>query len=97
MPRWRSRLRVARPEGPAPTTHQRGSAAAGEGIGESCEVEVAIRYRQEPASALLTLVDSTTLTLRFQEPVWALAPGQSAVLYQGAECLGGGILLDSSV
>jgi len=66
-------------------------------IGESCEVEVAIRYRQEPASALLTLVDSGTLTLRFKEPVWALAPGQSAVLYQGAECLGGGILLDSSV
>ncbi len=65
--------------------------------GESCEVEVAIRYRQAPTRALLTLVDPGTLTLRFQEPVWALAPGQSAVFYQGAECLGGGILLDASV
>lgn len=66
-------------------------------LGKSCEVEVAVRYRQEPTGALLTLVDSSTLTLRFSQPVWALAPGQSAVLYQGAECLGGGILLDPSL
>ncbi len=65
-------------------------------VGGSCSVEVAIRYRQTPARALLTLVDSSTLALRFEEPVWALAPGQSAVLYQGDECLGGGILLDPS-
>ncbi len=63
-------------------------------LGQSCEVEVAIRYRQTPEQALLTLVDDGTLTLRFAQPVWALAPGQSAVLYQGSECLGGGILLD---
>lgn len=66
-------------------------------LGKSCEVEVAIRYRQEPTHARLTLVDLGTLTLRFRQPVWALAPGQSAVLYQGAECLGGGILLDPSL
>ena len=62
-------------------------------IGESCEVEVAIRYRQTPERATLTLVDPDTLTLSFSAPVWALAPGQSAVFYQGTECLGGGILL----
>ncbi len=65
-------------------------------LGKSCEVEVAIRYRQTPERALLTLVEPGTLTLRFEHPVWALAPGQSAVLYQGVECLGGGILLDPS-
>jgi tRNA-specific 2-thiouridylase len=64
-------------------------------IGQSCQVEVAIRYRQTPERAQATLVDAATLTLRFEEPVWSLAPGQSAVLYQGNECLGGGILLDS--
>lgn len=66
-------------------------------LGQSCSVEVAIRYRQEPMRALLTLVDPATVTLRFAEAVWALAPGQSAVFYQGTECLGGGILLDASL
>lgn len=61
-------------------------------VGESCEVEVMIRYRQAPAQAVLTLVDEEHLTLHFKEPVWALAPGQSAVFYKGEECLGGGVL-----
>lgn len=59
-------------------------------------VEAAIRYRQSPQEAKATLAaDKKTLHLQFVEPVWALAPGQSAVLYQGTECLGGGVLLDS--
>ena len=29
------------------------------------------------------------------EPVWAPAPGQGAVLYDGAECLGGGRIVRS--
>ncbi len=58
-------------------------------------VEAAIRYRQKPQEARATLAaDRLTLGLQFTEPVWALAPGQSAVLYQGDECLGGGVLLD---
>ncbi len=66
------------------------------GSGGPCEIEVAIRYRQKPEHALLKLVDSKTVALRFAEPVWALAPGQSAVFYREQECLGGGILLDPS-
>jgi tRNA-specific 2-thiouridylase len=31
-------------------------------------------------------------TLRFDEPQWAVTPGQSAVLYDGDVCLGGGII-----
>ena len=30
--------------------------------------------------------------LQFKEPQWAVTPGQSAVLYQGPVCLGGGII-----
>ncbi|MDP3793499.1 MAG: tRNA 2-thiouridine(34) synthase MnmA, partial [Candidatus Uhrbacteria bacterium] len=50
-------------------------------------VEVAIRYRQKPERARLV-----GHKLFFDYPVWALAPGQSAVLYHGAECLGGGFI-----
>ncbi|MDO8617515.1 MAG: tRNA 2-thiouridine(34) synthase MnmA [Candidatus Uhrbacteria bacterium] len=36
--------------------------------------------------------DKVSYRLLFDHPVWALAPGQSAVLYRGAECLGGGFI-----
>ncbi len=31
--------------------------------------------------------------LSFPVPQWAVTPGQSAVLYQGEVCLGGGIII----
>jgi tRNA-specific 2-thiouridylase len=30
--------------------------------------------------------------LKFDAPQWAVTPGQSAVLYDGEVCLGGGII-----
>jgi tRNA-specific 2-thiouridylase len=30
--------------------------------------------------------------LSFPEPQWAVTPGQSAVLYDGEVCLGGGVI-----
>lgn len=51
------------------------------------ECEIQVRYRQEPVRAV---VDGIRVT--FQAPVKAVAAGQSAVLYQGDECLGGGII-----
>ena len=51
------------------------------------------RYRQ--ADAPCTLAGGRTPTsrvLRFAEPQWAVTPGQSAVLYDGEVCLGGGVI-----
>jgi tRNA-specific 2-thiouridylase len=31
--------------------------------------------------------------LNFADPQWAVTPGQSAVLYDGEVCLGGGIIV----
>lgn len=64
-----------------------------EGAGDDSErkVQCAIRYRQTPMACTIEN-EGEYWRLRFAEPVWALAPGQSAVLYAGDECLGGGFL-----
>ena len=50
------------------------------------------RYRQLDASCHLTVHAADTFGLAFLEPQWAVTPGQSAVLYDGEVCLGGGII-----
>jgi tRNA-specific 2-thiouridylase len=49
------------------------------------------RYRQSdaPASAVST---GGGLRIEFATPQWAVTPGQSAVLYDGEVCLGGGVI-----
>jgi tRNA-uridine 2-sulfurtransferase len=50
------------------------------------------RYRQADAACTLADLGGRKFSLRFAEPQWAVTPGQSAVLYQGEICLGGGII-----
>jgi tRNA-specific 2-thiouridylase len=50
------------------------------------------RYRQQDAACQLSSPDVTSFSLRFPEPQWAVTPGQSAVLYDGDVCLGGGVI-----
>jgi tRNA-specific 2-thiouridylase len=49
------------------------------------------RYRQQDAACALTR-DEGCFRLRFVQPQWAVTPGQSAVLYDGEVCLGGGVI-----
>lgn len=54
-----------------------------------------VRYRQTDQVATVSLsADAQTLWIEFDEPVWAATPGQSLVLYDGENCLGGGIICD---
>ena len=50
------------------------------------------RYRQSDAACNLEPAANDGFSLDFAAPQWAVTPGQSAVLYRGEECLGGGVI-----
>jgi len=50
------------------------------------------RYRQADVGCHFAADGDGTFRLRFDAPQWAVTPGQSAVLYDGDICLGGGII-----
>ena len=54
------------------------------------------RYRQADVACHVTPHGMDRFALDFTDPQWAVTPGQSAVLYDGDVCLGGGII-DSAV
>ncbi len=54
------------------------------------------RYRQTEQPCVITAMDSHQTTVDFDEPQWAITPGQSIVFYQGDVCLGGGIIKTAS-
>jgi len=67
--------------------HAPGSAAAA--------LAAKTRYRQ--ADAACAFDDAApAFELRFDQPQWAVTPGQSAVLYDGEVCLGGGVIAAAS-
>jgi tRNA-specific 2-thiouridylase len=57
------------------------------------------RYRQHDAACEFTEaaagMPAGSFGLRFEQPQWAVTPGQSAVLYDGEVCLGGGVIAGS--
>jgi len=56
------------------------------------EAAAKTRYRQADARCALGFDAEGRLALRFAEPQWAVTPGQSAVVYAGEVCLGGGVI-----
>jgi tRNA-specific 2-thiouridylase len=63
-----------------------------EGLPEQRSYSAKTRYRQSDAPCQLKQVAAESFTLEFDEAQWAVTPGQSAVLYDGERCLGGGII-----
>ncbi|HET8656031.1 MAG TPA: tRNA 2-thiouridine(34) synthase MnmA [Longimicrobiaceae bacterium] len=58
--------------------------------GPGDRVEVQIRHRAAAGAATVQSVDSKSIALRFDQPQRAVAPGQSAVIFQKDVVLGGG-------
>jgi tRNA-specific 2-thiouridylase len=54
------------------------------------------RYRQRDAACTLRHDEDGRMCLSFEQAQWAVTPGQSAVLYDGDVCLGGGIIEHAS-
>jgi tRNA-specific 2-thiouridylase len=49
-----------------------------------------IRYRHRPAPGLLEVLSADTVRFVFDEPQWAITPGQALVCYEGERVIGGG-------
>jgi len=55
-------------------------------------VSIQIRHRAAPAAAEIVRVDGGEIELALDEPVAAITPGQSLVMYDGDRVLGGGLI-----
>jgi tRNA-specific 2-thiouridylase len=55
------------------------------------------RYRQSDAACRLHTSSRTDFALDFSQDQWAVTPGQSAVLYDGEVCLGGGVISSATL
>jgi tRNA-specific 2-thiouridylase len=63
---------------------------AGHPPADRFSASVRIRHRAADVPCEVTLVGDDRFMVETAEPVWAPAPGQAAVLYDGEACLGGG-------
>jgi tRNA-specific 2-thiouridylase len=50
------------------------------------------RYRQTDAACRVAEMSDAECRIEFDDPQWAVTPGQSMVLYRGEVCLGGGVI-----
>ena len=60
--------------------------------GETLLCQARFRHRQPLQNVSVRLREDGLMDIEFETPQRAVTPGQSAVLYQGEECLGGGVI-----
>ena len=65
---------------------------AGHAPGITHHLAAKTRYRQQDATCRITSLKVDRANFVFDEPQWAVTPGQSVVVYDGPVCLGGGII-----
>ena len=63
-----------------------------DGVEDGMEVPTKIRYKDKGALSSLYNVDGK-ICVRFYENVKSIAPGQSAVFYEGDDVIGGGVIM----
>jgi tRNA-specific 2-thiouridylase len=56
----------------------------------SLRVQAQVRYRHLAASGRLDVISSGEVVFEFDEPQWAITPGQALVCYDGERVIGGG-------
>jgi tRNA-specific 2-thiouridylase len=61
--------------------------------GDTFRCEVKVRYRQASESCTVQVEPDNRATIIPDEPIFGVAPGQAAVLYNGNHVLGGGWIL----
>lgn len=59
------------------------------------DLTVKIRYRSQAVPAAISSQDDESWLVRFSQPQLAVAPGQSAVFYDGDEVIGGGVIREA--
>jgi len=59
----------------------------------SCKAKT--RYRQTDQNCVVTQTSENHYSVIFDQPQWAITPGQSVVFYQKDTCLGGGVIFQS--
>ena len=59
-------------------------------VGTTFRAEGMVRYRQRAVGCEITIVDTNKAVAIFDEPLFAVTPGQCAVFYDGDMVLGGG-------
>ena len=73
-------------------TARRVNWVSGEQPGTPFRAEVKIRYKARPAAATVEPLADRRMRVLFDEPLRDITPGQGAVIFQGDQCLGGGLI-----